>query len=165
LECIVHDFVAITPSSVGLIKKKSNFFTNMKLTVTVVALLLGISSHALAAIPLSGEELDERPSLRGFDPAFIEETRNRNPHNPHNCPMPSEHTLAVNPCFHAKQTICCQGPSLVWVQCFRPCLSSLPADTSDGTSSFNSEDFASEDYEDFASESENHDAVDAMAES
>jgi hypothetical protein len=155
-----------------LIKKKTpNFFTNMKLTVTVVALLLGISSHAIAAIPPSGEELDERPSLRGFDPAFIEETQN--PHNPHNCPMPSEWTLKTNPCFHSngkrhmKQTICCSGPHIVWVQCFTKCIGSPPADaeTSDRTSSFNSEDFASEDYEDFASESEDYDAVDVMAES
>jgi hypothetical protein len=46
--------------------------------ITIVALLVGISSHALAAIPVptvhvDEEILEQQPRLRGFDPDFFED--------------------------------------------------------------------------------------------
>ena len=49
----------------------------MKL-ITIVALLLGISTHALATIPVPAAQIDEefleqQPRLRGSDPNFFED--------------------------------------------------------------------------------------------
>ncbi len=47
--------------------------------ISIVALLVGISSHALAAIPVPTTHVDEdilerQPRLRGFDPDFFEQS-------------------------------------------------------------------------------------------
>jgi hypothetical protein len=53
-------------------------YTNMNF-ISIVALLVGISSHALAAIPVPTTHVDEdilerQPGLRGFDPDFYEQS-------------------------------------------------------------------------------------------